>query len=123
MNRSAIAFARDRATGRGADDADVGTGEHVVEGGGELAVPIADQEPELLGAVAEVHQQVAGLLGDPGVGGLGGDPGDVRRATVVFDHEEDVEAAQEHGVDVDEVDRKDPVSLRRQELSPGRAGP
>ena len=65
MNRSAIAFARDRATGRGADDADVGTGEHVVEGGGELAVSVADQEPEPVGAVVEIHQQVAGLLGDP----------------------------------------------------------
>jgi hypothetical protein len=56
---------RSRCPDRGADDANVGTGEHRVEGGGELAVPVADQETELLGAVAEVHQQVAGLLGDP----------------------------------------------------------
>jgi hypothetical protein len=59
----------------GADDADAGAGEDRVEDGGELAVPVADQEAELLGAVAEVHQQVAGLLGDPGRGGMGGDPG------------------------------------------------
>ena len=64
MNRSAMAFARG-APDWGADDADVGAGEHCVEGGGELAVPVADQEPELLGVVAEVDQQVAGLLGDP----------------------------------------------------------
>jgi hypothetical protein len=31
-------------------------GEHGVEGGGELAISVADQEPELVGAVAEVHQ-------------------------------------------------------------------
>jgi hypothetical protein len=37
---------------RGADDGDVGAGEDRVEGGGELAVPIADQEPELGGLVA-----------------------------------------------------------------------
>jgi hypothetical protein len=49
-----------------ADDADVGAGEHLVECGGELAVPVTDQEPKLLGVVAEVHEQVAGLLGDPG---------------------------------------------------------
>ena len=35
---------------RGADDPDVGTGEDRVERGGELAVPVADQEPELVGS-------------------------------------------------------------------------
>ena len=47
---------------RRADDADVGTGEGGVERGGEFAVPVADQESEPVGAIAEVHQQVAGLL-------------------------------------------------------------
>jgi hypothetical protein len=41
----------------------------------------------------------------------------------VFDRDEDVEAAQEHGIDVGEVDREDRVGLRGQELSPGRSGP
>ena len=50
---------------RGVDDADVGAGEHGVERCGELAVPVADQEPEPVGAVAEIQEQVAGLLGDP----------------------------------------------------------
>ena len=40
----------------GADDADVGAGEHRVEGGDELGISVADQEPDLLGAVAEVDQ-------------------------------------------------------------------
>jgi hypothetical protein len=79
---------------------------------GELAVAVADQEPELLGAVAEVHQEVGGLLGDPGAGGVGGDPRDVRTAAVVFDDDEDVEAAQEHGVDEGEVEREDRTGLR-----------
>jgi hypothetical protein len=43
----------------GADDADVGAVEYRVEGGGELAVPVTDQEAELLGAVVEVQEQVA----------------------------------------------------------------
>ncbi|HEX3261490.1 MAG TPA: integrase core domain-containing protein, partial [Pseudonocardia sp.] len=47
MNRSAIAFAR--GAGGGPDDADVGAGEDGVERGSELAVPVADQEPELVG--------------------------------------------------------------------------
>jgi hypothetical protein len=71
---------------RGADDLDVGAGEDGVEGGCELAVSVADQESEPVGTVAEVHQQVAGLLGDPGAGGMGGDPGDVHAAAVVLDH-------------------------------------
>jgi hypothetical protein len=77
-----------------AEDTDVGAGEDRVEGGGELAVPVADQEPELLGLFAEVHQQVAGLLSDPGAGGVGGDPGEVHAAAAVLDHDQEVEAAQ-----------------------------
>jgi hypothetical protein len=107
----------------GADDADVGACEHGVEGGGEFAVSVADQELELIGVIAEVHEQVAGLLGDPGCGGVGGDAGDVDAAAVVLDHDQDVEPAEEHGVDVGEVDREDRVGLRCQELSPGRSGP
>ena len=80
-------------SGRGADDPDVGVGEDGVERSGELAVPVADQEPEPIGAIAEVQQQVAGLLGDPGAGGVAGDPRDVHVAAVVLDHDENVEAA------------------------------
>jgi hypothetical protein len=40
-------------------------GEDGVEGGGELRVPIADQKPELAGAVVKGHEQIAGLLRHP----------------------------------------------------------
>ena len=53
---------------------------------------------------------------------MGSDPPEVHAATVVLGHDEDVKAAQRHGVDVGEVDRKDRVGLGGQELSPGRAG-
>ena len=43
---------------------------------------------------------------------MSGDPGDVHAAAAVLDHHEDVEAAQEHGVDVGEVDRENRVGLR-----------
>jgi hypothetical protein len=56
--------------------------------------------------VVEVHEQVAGLLGDPGAGGVGGDSGDVDAAGAVLDHEQDVAAAEEDGVDVGEVVRE-----------------
>jgi hypothetical protein len=117
---------RPRCLYRGADDADVGADEHGVEGGGELAISVADQEPEPLGAVAEVHEQVAGLLGDPRSGGVGGDPGEVHAATAVLDHDEDIEAAQENGVDVGEVDREDRVGLCAErncrQVGPARRG-
>jgi hypothetical protein len=72
---------------------------------------------------AEVQEQVAGLLGHPGAGGMGGDPGDVHAAAAVLDHSQDVEAAEEDGVDVGEVDRKDLVGLRGEQPSAGRSGP
>jgi hypothetical protein len=59
------------------DDPDIDRGEHRVERGGELGVPIADEEPEAAAGVVEVHEQVAGVLGEPGAGGVGGDPEDV----------------------------------------------
>jgi hypothetical protein len=114
---------RSRCSDRAAKDGDVGAGEHRVEGGGELAVPVADQESELLGTVAEVDQQVAGLLGDPSAGGVGGDPAEVHAAAAVLNHHEHVEAAQEDGVDVGEVDREDCLGLRGEELTPARPGP
>jgi hypothetical protein len=40
---------------------------------------------------------------------VGGDPGEVHLAGSVLDHHQDVEAAEEDGVDVGEVDREDPV--------------
>jgi len=107
---------------RGADDPDIGAGEHSVERGSELAVTVTDQEPEPVGSIVEVREQVAGLLGDPGPGGVGGDPGDVHAEAAVLDNHENVEAAQEDGVDVGEIDREDRVGLRGQELSPGWPG-
>ena len=44
---------------------DTGTGQGRVEGVGELPGPVADQEPEGRGAIAEVHQEIADLLGGP----------------------------------------------------------
>jgi hypothetical protein len=107
---------------RGAD-ADVGASERGVERGGELAVPVRGSRPEPVGAVAEVHDQVAGLLGDPSPGGMTGDPRNVHAAAAVLDHHEDVEAAQEDRVDVGEVHREDRPGLRGEELTPGRTGP
>jgi hypothetical protein len=90
MKRSAMAFARGARTGvpmmRMSAPANTAS-----KAAGELAVPVADQELELLGAVAEIQQEVAGLLSDPGAGGVGGDSGEVHAAAALLDHDEDVE--------------------------------
>jgi hypothetical protein len=52
---------RARASGRDLHGPDAGVGQDRVEGVGELAGAVADQEPEVGGAVAEVHQEVADL--------------------------------------------------------------
>jgi hypothetical protein len=66
--------------------------------------PVADEEPEGGGAVVEVHQQVAGLLGGPGPGRVAGCLEDVNVAVGDFEGEEDVDPFQGDGtVDVEEV--------------------
>jgi hypothetical protein len=47
----------------------------------------------------------------------------VHATATVLDHHEYVQAAEQDGVEVGEVDRKDRMGLRGEELSPGRAGP
>jgi hypothetical protein len=44
-------------------------------------------------------------------------------AASMLDHDERVEAAEQNGVDVGEVDCEDRVGLCGEELSPGRSGP
>jgi len=54
---------RSRASRRDLHGVDPDAGEDVVEGGGELAGAVPDEEAEGGGAVVEVRQQVAGLFG------------------------------------------------------------
>src|SRR5512133_546238 len=68
---------RSRASGRDLDCVDPGAGEDGVERGREVAGAVADEEPEAGGAVVEVPQQVAGLLGGPRSGRMARCPEDV----------------------------------------------
>jgi hypothetical protein len=70
IHRSAYAFALGVRTGVNSTGPTL-PAEHVVEAAGELRVPITQQEPHPSSLLAE-HQQVAGLLGDPGTVGVGG---------------------------------------------------
>ena len=64
---------RPRAWGRDLHGLDAGGGQGRVERIGELPGAVAEQEPEAGGAVPEVHQQVADLLGSPPAVRMGGD--------------------------------------------------
>jgi hypothetical protein len=50
---------------------------------------------------------------------MGGDPEQPDPAGGEFHHEEEVEAVQQHGVDMGEVTRQDAIGLGGQELPPG----
>ena len=77
---------RDRRVRRGADDNGAVAAEHVIEGAGELAGAVADQEPD---RPVGSHHEVAGGLGGPLAGRVGGDAGEVHAAGVEFDEEQD----------------------------------
>jgi hypothetical protein len=83
-----------RCPHRRPDGADVDGGADGVEGGGEPAVAVADEEPDAAVGVIEVHQQVAGELGEPGFGRMGGDAEDVHPTAGVLDDVERVEPVQ-----------------------------
>jgi len=105
------------------DDPDVDGGEDGVEGGGELAVSVSDEEPEVVVAVLEVHQQVAGEFGEPGSGRMGGDAEDVHPTAGALDDEERVGPVPGDGVEVEQVAGEDRLGLYFEELRPGRSGP
>jgi N-terminal domain of reverse transcriptase len=75
---------------RRAHDRDPVGGEHGVERGSELAVPVPDQVSDLRSPIAEVHQQVPGALGDPRPIRGGGDPEQPDPPGGELDDEEDV---------------------------------
>jgi hypothetical protein len=52
---------------------------------------------------------------------MGSDPGQVHPPCAVLNEEKHVQAAQEHGVDVEEVDSEDRRHLTGQERPPGFA--
>src|ERR1039458_54548 len=65
---------------------DPGAGEDRVERGGEARAAVADHERDSLRLLAEVHEQVAGLLRGPFPGGVQGDSEDADAPGRVLDH-------------------------------------
>src|SRR5450759_2052888 len=112
---------RTRRTDRSADGLDTDRGEHLVEAGGELGVPVADEESEHPTGILQVRGEIAGHLGDPWAVRVGGRSEDVHDAALHFDDEQHVVAPQEDRVDVEEVRGHNALGLGGEELGPGWA--
>ena len=104
------------------DDLNIGGCEDRVERGGELGVAIADEEPESLPGVVEVHGEVARQLGQPRASRVRGDAEDVDAAGGVLDDEERVQPMQADGVEVKQIAGQDPLGLGSKEVGPGGSG-
>jgi hypothetical protein len=82
----------DGSADRGADHADDCRRADLIEDSGELALAIANQDPESV--QHSVDREVAGLLGDPWAGWIARDAGKVDAARLDLDEEQHVHAAQ-----------------------------
>src|ERR1039457_5181609 len=69
---------------------DPGIGEDRVECGGEVRAAVADHELDPVRLLAEVHDQVPGLLGGPFPGRMQGDSEDADAPSGVLDHGQDI---------------------------------
>ena len=95
---------------------DAGVGQDRVERGGEVRAAVADHELDPVCLFAEVHEQVAGLLGGPLPGGMGSDPEDADAPAGVLDHGQDVGLGAVEQVGREEVARQDRLGRGAQEL-------
>jgi hypothetical protein len=93
--------------------------ENHVEQGGELGVPIANEEPQAVGPFAKMHEQIAGLLDHPRSGRVGCDAGDVDLSAGQVDEEQHVDPLEEHRIDGEEVAGQDRLGLSGEEPPPG----
>jgi hypothetical protein len=102
---------------------DPGIGEDRVECGGEVRAAVPDHELDPVRLLAEVHQQVAGLLGGPFTGGVQRDPKNPDAPAGVLDHSQDVSLGPIEKVRREEVARQERLGLGAQEQRPGKTGP
>ena len=73
--------------------------------------------------LAEIHQEIAGLLGGPGPGWMRGNAQDMDPPGPDLHNEQHVHAPEHDGVDMQEIAGKDSRCLRGQKLTPGRRSP
>ena len=114
---------RARAAWRDLHRLDTGIGQDCVKRRGELPGAVPYQEPEVGGAITQIHQEVADLLCGPRPVRVRRDPEDVHKTAAYLDDEQAVQPLQGHrAVDVEEVGGTHRRCLGVQELPPRGAG-
>jgi hypothetical protein len=88
---------------RGLDHLGTFRPEDLVETGGELRVPVPDQELDSMTGLGQVPDQVPGDLGDKAVVWVFGYPKEVSPPAGVLDGEQDIEPLEQHGVDGEDL--------------------
>jgi hypothetical protein len=76
-----------------------------------LPAPVPDDELHAVGTFTQVHHEVAGCLGGPGGVGVRGDSEQAGAPGTVLDQNQGVDAREQDGVHVGEVEREDAVGL------------
>jgi len=102
--------------------ADPGAGEDRVERSREVRATVADHELGPMRLLAEVHDQVASLLGGPFSGWVQGDSENADAPGGVLYDGQDMGLGAVEQVGGEEVARQDRLGLGTQELRPGRRG-
>jgi hypothetical protein len=92
------------------------------ECGREVRAAVADHELDLVRLAAEVHDQVAGLLGGPFPSGMHGDSQDADSPGGVLDHGQDIGLGAAEQAGREEAACQDRVGLGALELRPDRPG-
>ena len=103
----------------GERDLDADGGKDRVEGGTELRVTVANQVSESVPGLLQITGKTAGQLNCPVPGRMLGNAEQVDSACLDLDDERDIQPLQRHGVDVEEIDRKQAAGLGAQQGAPG----
>ncbi|GAA2216891.1 hypothetical protein ACFY2R_28025 [Micromonospora olivasterospora] len=90
----------------------------MIEGGGVLAVAVADEKPERVGTLAQLRSEVTGLLDHPLPSGVRGDAKKVDPSGGHLHDHQRVQARQQDRVEVKEVDGQKASGLVAQEGAP-----
>src|SRR6266542_425459 len=112
-----------RGPDRSEDDPPAFGPEHLIEGAGELGVPVVDQEPRGPSLILQSHGEVPGLLGDPSRVGVGRRSSQANPSRPELDPYQDIERLQPDGLNSEEVACEHPGRLLVKELFPRGAAP
>lgn len=112
-----------RRAKRRANDLDPIALENAVKTLDELLIPIANQEAERFLALRQRPGQLPSLLRHPRPARVGRAPREMHATSAELDEEEHVEPLQPDRLYGKEIDGKQAVPMRSDELAPGRARP